>query len=130
MNSGFGLGAAPLTAGVSGAVVTSELPAGVLGFFFITCRQRSQRKRVIVERQMLAISLIDRIALASSREEIVRRREKDNQGARTDLLAKLPKGEPVHPRREIARAADVGGRTYDVTSGNLSSAARLVSLSM
>jgi hypothetical protein len=57
MNSGFGVGAAPLTAGVSGAVVTSELPAGVLGFFFITCRQRSQRKRVIVERQMLAISL-------------------------------------------------------------------------
>jgi hypothetical protein len=45
-------------------------------------------------------------------------------------MAKLPKGEPVHTRREIARGADVGGRTYDVTSGNLSSAARLVSLSM
>jgi 16S rRNA G966 N2-methylase RsmD len=56
---------------------------------------------------------IDKISLASKKEEIFRRKAKENQGTRTDLSAKLPKGEPVHTRAESAKAAGVGERTYD-----------------
>ena len=56
---------------------------------------------------------IDKISLASKKEEIFRRKAKSNSGTRTDLLAKLPTGSSVHTRAESAKAAGVGERTYD-----------------
>ncbi len=61
---------------------------------------------------------IDRIALARKREDVLKPLAKANKGTRTDLRAKLPAGSlsqnTDHPsRKESAKTAGVGERTYD-----------------
>jgi len=62
------------------------------------------------------IADIDRIALASKREEIIAKSAKKNLTTPTGGLtsAKLPKSQPkIDTRKESAKAAGVGERTYD-----------------
>lgn len=64
------------------------------------------------------VSEIDRIMLSSKREEIISRKAKVNLKTSTGgnaprPLAKLPKAAKVNTRRESAKAAGVGERTYD-----------------
>lgn len=62
---------------------------------------------------------IDRIALAARRHDIVAAKAKENQvsglkrGDVAPVPAKLPKRETIDTRREVAKTADVGERTYD-----------------
>jgi hypothetical protein len=67
------------------------------------------------------VANIDRIALAAKRESIVARKAKANLktssgGSHPRPLAKLPKAEKTNTRRESAKAAGVGERTYDFFS--------------
>jgi hypothetical protein len=57
---------------------------------------------------------IDRIALASKRESVLRPLAKEQQIRKPEsVLAKLPKQKPIDTRKESAKVAGVGERTYD-----------------
>ena len=63
---------------------------------------------------------IDKISLASKKEEIFRRKAKENQSAAGNPLGKaksgsgkIAKSTPISTRAESAKAAGVGERTYD-----------------
>lgn len=57
------------------------------------------------------LSNYQRSVLALELESVFSARAKEQQGERTDLLATLPKSEPINTRKEIAKIADVKERT-------------------
>jgi DNA modification methylase len=57
------------------------------------------------------LSNYQRSVLALQLEEVFSAKAKGQQGKRTDLLAMLPKSEPINTRKEIAKIADVKERT-------------------
>jgi len=57
------------------------------------------------------ISMYDRGVLALKVKDIIAAKAKKKQGARTDLLATLPKSEPINTRATIAEKAGVSERT-------------------
>lgn len=76
---------------------------------------RNAAKLWIIDNQMgrRNISDLDRIGLQSAREEVLREIGKANQVRKPkSVSAKLPK-QKVNTRKTLAKAADVGERTYD-----------------
>ena len=57
------------------------------------------------------LSNYQRSVLALELESVFSAKAKEQQGKRTDLLAMLPKSEPINTRKEIAKIADVKERT-------------------
>ena len=57
------------------------------------------------------LSNYQRSVLALELESVFKEKAKEQQGKRTDLLATLPKSEPIDTRKEIAKIADVKERT-------------------
>jgi len=57
------------------------------------------------------LSNYQRSVLALQLEKVFSAKAKGQQGKRTDLLAMLPKSEPINTRKEIAKIADVKERT-------------------
>ena len=53
------------------------------------------------------LNIYQRNVLALQLEEVFSVKAKEQQGKRTDLLATLPKSEPINTRKEIAKIADV-----------------------
>jgi hypothetical protein len=68
---------------------------------WILLNQLSRRNLTDVERGRVALKLKEGFAAKA----------KENQGARTDLLAGLPKSEPSNTRKNLARLAGLGERT-------------------
>ncbi len=96
------------------AVVVLDLPSREDAMLFVINSQLGRRN----------IADIDRIALVSKREEILRRKAKGSQSAAGKqtmlgkfsdvLLALAPKaGKPINTRKELADEANVGEHTYD-----------------
>ena len=57
------------------------------------------------------LSNYQRSVLALQLEDVFRAKAKKNQGARTDILAKLPKSKSIDTRKELSKVAQVGERT-------------------
>jgi len=57
------------------------------------------------------LSNYQRSVLALQLEDVFRAKAKKNQGARTDILAKLPKSKIIDTRKELSKVAQVGERT-------------------
>ena len=57
------------------------------------------------------LNYYQRNILALELESVFSARAKEKQGKRTDLLATLPKSEPINTRKEISKIADVKERT-------------------
>ena len=57
------------------------------------------------------LSNYQKSVLALELESVFKEKAKEQQGKRTDLLATLPKSEPIDTRKEIAKIADVKERT-------------------
>lgn len=90
------------------------------------CKDRDEAMLWIIDNQKNRRNLadIDKIMLQGEKQKILRRiaernlsaggkKHKGNQYTGMEGLANLPKVPPVNTRRECAKAADVGERTYD-----------------
>ncbi len=57
------------------------------------------------------LSNYQRSVLALQLEDVFKAKAKENQGARTDILAKLPKSKSIDTRKELSKVAQIGERT-------------------